>query len=439
MAGGNAELFRLSATEALAELSSGGLTVERLAQACLDHIADREPLVRAWIHVDPTRLIEEARRLDALPLSERGPLHGVPVGIKDVLLTRDMPTGYGSMLYDAFAPTVDAAAVAVLRAAGALLVGKTETVEFAAIGRKPPTRNPANPAHTPGGSSSGSAAAVADFHVPLALGTQTGGSIIRPASFCGTWALKPSWGLVDRDGSKSFAPSLDTIGWFGRTADDLALLLGIFDPAPAPRSVPEVGGLRIALCRTPMWDEAETPMVAAFETAGDRLRAAGATVAELELPQPFDQLARLHKIVMLGEGRATFLADYRRHGPALADVFRDMVDHGPSRAELIEAYDVAVPCRAEFDRIAAPYDAVLAPSAVGTAPEGLSDSGALTFNGMWTLLHTPCVNVPAFIAANGLPVGLTVTGPRFSDWRVVAAAAAIGMLLADPFRPLSLP
>ncbi len=416
----------LSATDALARLRDGSLKSEKLTEACLARIAAREPIVHAWSHIDREQAIAAARSLYEVPMAERGPLHGLPIGIKDVILTQDMPTQYGSKLCRGFAPAIDAAAVAILRAAGALILGKTETVEFAAVGAKPPTCNPVNPAHTPGGSSSGSAAAVADGHVPLALGTQTGGSIIRPASYCGAWAIKPTWGLVDRDGAKMFAASLDTIGWFGRSAADLMLLLETFDPdfaAPAPIALP---GMRIALCRTPMWDKAEAPTRDAFAQASARLTAAGAIVSDLVLPPLFDDLARLHEAMMFGEGRSAFLSAYRTYGATLDPVFRDMVDKGPDRAVLIEAYDAAAAARIAFDAIAADYDAVIVPSTAGSAPIGLANGGPFVFNGVWTMLHSPCVNVPGFTDAAGMPVGLTVVGARFADARVVAAAGVIG-------------
>ena len=412
-----------------AQLRNGLLDVETVARACLDRIAARDPLVHAWAEIDPERVLGEAQRLDAIPPDRRGPLHGVPMGIKDVLLTRDMPTRYGSALYRDFAPTIDAASVAVLRAAGALLLGKTHTVEFAAIGAKPPTRNPCNLEHTPGGSSSGSAAAVADGHVPLALGTQTGGSIIRPASFCGTWALKPTWGLVDRDGAKMFANSLDTIGWFGRSPEDLALLLDVFDPAPG-EVLPCTGTpLRVALCQTPMWRAAQPETHHAFATVEAALRAAGAHVTKLVLP--FDTLATDHETIMFGEGQRAFLAADREHGSALNPVFRAMVARAPHPEQLLGAYDRAARARTAFDDIAGAFDVVVAPSTPGAAPHGLANGGSYAFNGMWTLLHTPCVNIPGFVGSGGLPVGLTVTGRRFADSRVVAIAGRIAEALAN--------
>lgn len=411
--------------EAIATGRASALTV---TEACLDRIAARDPLIGAWAHVDPDLARAQAVARDGA--ATRGALHGLPVGVKDVLLTRDMPTAYNCALYAGFAPPIDAACVALLRQAGAVILGKTETVEMASIGAPARTRNPHAPDHTPGGSSSGSAAAVADGHVPIALGTQTGGSIIRPASFCGVWALKPSWGTVSAEGSKAFAPSLDTIGWFARSAEDLTLMLDALDPRPHPDAVeaPQLADAHVAVWRTAGWDRAEAATRDAMAAATALLRKAGARVTELDLPSPFPDLARAHWIVMLSEGQRSFLADYRaapdRMHPRIADMVRSA--GGFSTADLLWAQDVAAQARTLFDATAGQFDAVLAPSTIAEAPYGLAATGDLLFNGLFTLLHVPCVNLPLFTAANGLPVGLTLTGPRFSDRRTIAVAAAIG-------------
>jgi Asp-tRNA(Asn)/Glu-tRNA(Gln) amidotransferase A subunit family amidase len=417
----------ITACDARLAMAEGRLSVEAYARACLDRVAAREPSVQAWSFIDPERVIAQARALDDAGPS--GPLHGLPIGVKDVIMTWDMPTQYNSPIYEGYAPAVDAACVQTLRAAGALIFGKTQTVEFASTGRPAPTRNPSNLAHTPGGSSSGSAAAVADRHVPLALGTQTGGSMIRPASFCGVWAIKPTWNIVSTEGAKRFSTTLDTIGWFGRSAQDLRLLYDVLDPEPATDAdIFELSGARIAFCRTPVWDSADPATRAAMSAAEERLRAAGARVELLELPAPFDRLNALQDIVMRGEGGSAFLSDYRTDAARLHPSIRDQVEnaHGYSRAMLCEAYDIAAQCRVAFDALAGAFDAVVTPSTVGTAPEGLTQTGALTFNAMWTLLHTPCVNVPGFTGKSGMPVGVTVTAPRFADRKVMAAAEACG-------------
>ena len=424
-----------TATALLPRLRSGELSAQSCTQASLARIAARDADVHAWAYLDPEQALTRAAELDdARAAGLVGALHGLPIGLKDVLLTCDMPTQYNSPLYRGFSAGVDAACVSVLRSAGALLLGKTDTVEFGATGRVARTGNPLRLTHTPGGSSSGSAAAVADFHVPLAIGTQTGGSIVRPASFCGIYGMKPTWNLVSREGARMFSASLDTIGWFARSAADLALLLDVFDTEanadPAPLRIESA---RIAVCRSPAWHAAEAATRDALDSAVEAIRAAGGTVVHLELPAVFSRLGELHDIIMRSEGRSAFLAEYRLHGAALHESFRGQVENTAdySRVQLREAYDVAARCRAEFDAIAADFDAVLTPSTTGEAPFGLATTGSFAFNAIWSVLHTPCINVPGFLGPSGLLVGLTLAGPRFADRRVLAAAAALGPLFAQ--------
>ncbi len=409
-------------------IANGHASVLSTATDCLARITARDDDVGAWVHIDPPLVGRQAQALDATTL--RGPLHGLPIGIKDVILTSAMPTRYNCDLYADFAPQFDAAAVAILRLAGAVIVGKTETVELASIGRPARTRNPHALGHTPGGSSSGSAAAVADGHVPVAIGTQTGGSIIRPASFCGTWALKPTWGMISTEGAKAFAPSLDTIGWFTRSAGDLALILDCFDTAPAV-VVPDIADTRIAVWRTAGWPRAEAATRDAMAAAIAMLQQAGARVTELDPPARFAGLAAAHQTVMRAEGARSFLADYRagadRLHPRIAEMVRTA--GGFTAADLRSAQALAGWARTEFDAIAGQFDAILMPSTIAEAPAGLASTGDLLFNGLLTLLHVPCVNMPLWRAANGLPVGLTLTGPRHDDRRVIALADRIGALV----------
>lgn len=424
----------MSASELQPLLASGRLSSHQVARACLERVRERDEDVRAWSHVDPDAVLAQARALDER--SHRGPLHGIPVGIKDVLLTCDMPTQYNSPICQGYHPRIDAAAVATLRAAGALIFGKTDTVEFGANGRSAATCNPHDLTRTPGGSSSGSAAAVADFHVPLTLGTQTGGSIIRPASYCGVYGFKPSWGMVSREGAKMFSATFDTVGWFARCAADLSLLHGVFDTEQDDDTAPFIlAGARIALCASPVWEHADADTRAAWEEARHRLRAAGAVVTELALPAEFSALPAAHTVILRSEARASFLAEYRGHFAQLHENFRAQVENaqGFTRRQLCDAYDAAAACRSQFDRIAGQFDAVLTPSTVGCAPVGLSHTGPATFNAMWSLLHVPIVNVPGLHGAAGLPIGLCVTGPRFADRRVLAAASAIGAAFGGGF------
>jgi Asp-tRNA(Asn)/Glu-tRNA(Gln) amidotransferase A subunit family amidase len=419
-----ASVCSITATEAARRIRAGDLTAEALADACLARTAERDPLVRAWAYLDPPAVLKAARVLDSAldTAGPLGPLHGVPVGVKDVILTRDMPTGYNTTLPRHMAPREDAACVAVLRAAGALIFGKTDTVEFATLARPAMTCNPHDLSRTPGASSSGSGAAVADFHVPLALGTQTGGSLIRPASFCGIFGFKPSWGLVSTEGMKLFCPSLDTIGWYGRSAQDLGLLLDVFDRRADQASCGQ--SLRLAVCHPPMWDQAGVHTRAALDQAAEAFRGAGASITQLELPAAFAGLHAAHRLIMFAEGGTSFLSEYVQHGDALHPSLRRLVQDLPTldRAALRAAYDLAAECRRMFDELAAPYGAVLTPSTPGEAPPSVQGTGDYIFNALWTLLHVPCLNLPGYTTLDGLPVGVTLTGPRFSDRRVLGAA-----------------
>ncbi len=421
-----------SAAEMLVAVREGRISVETWVRQCLDRIADRDGEIHAWAHVAADARIADARRLDAA--GTHGALHGTPVGIKDVILTADQPTAYNSPIYQNFAPTIDAACVKLLRAAGAVMMGKTETVEFAAAHRLAPTRNPLDLGRTPGGSSSGSAAAVADGHVPVALGTQTGGSLIRPASYCGVFALKPTWGRVNRDGVKVYAPSLDTVGWLSRSVADLALIYAALVPDPPALPLPRlpIAGARVAICRTPFPERAEAYTRAGLDDAATRLRDAGAEVSDLDLPESFANIDRVHHVIMRAEGRTGFLPEYRADHALLNSHFRDLVENtdGYSDDDLRDALDKAAVLRAAFDRIAGQYDAVLTFSVPGEAPVGLGNNGSADFNSLWTLLHVPCVNIPAFHGPNGMPVGLTVIAPRFADIAALQMAETIHGVLA---------
>src|ERR1700722_321714 len=274
------EINRLTAAELSLKLRDGEFTAEHVARACLERIAGRDADVRAWSYVDPDAVIRQARELDKLP--SRGPLHGIPVGVKDIYNTADMPTQHNSPIYAGHQPNTDAATVGTLRAAGALIIGKTDTMEFASTGRLAATRNPHNLASTPGGSSSGWAAAVGDFQVPLALGTQTGGSLIRPGSFCGVYAMKPTWNAVSAEGVKLGSTTLDTVGWYGRSVADLALVADAFAlEDDASTDFTSLEGARIAIDATPQ--TVEDCSSDALANMVRRLKMAGAHIVPLEL------------------------------------------------------------------------------------------------------------------------------------------------------------
>ncbi|HEX2829147.1 MAG TPA: amidase [Burkholderiales bacterium] len=416
----------LTAAQAAARIRDGTLTSEALVRSCLERIAQRDADVRAWTYLDPAQAIAQARELDKRPIT--GPLHGLPFGVKDVIDTADMPTGQNSPQYRGHRPSKDAGCITVVRHCGALILGKTDTVEFAAGGRKALTRNPHNLAHTPGGSSSGSGAAVGDYMVPLAFGTQTGGSHIRPASFNGIYALKPTWGAVSREGAKLLSAMCDTIGWYGRSVADLELVARAFRLRDLAAQAPvTLRGLRVAMCRTPYWSQAEPPAQQALVTAAERLHEAGAAVDELELPPRFGGLDGAQRTIARGEGGAAFLPELLAHGERVHREFRDMAEnrHGITGAMMVEAYDLVAECARTFESLAAKFDAVVTPSAPGEAPEGLHTTGDFIFNGLWTAMHMPCLAVPCIKGPKGLPVGVQVVGARYADARLLAVAAAM--------------
>jgi Asp-tRNA(Asn)/Glu-tRNA(Gln) amidotransferase A subunit family amidase len=421
------EVNRLTAAELSSRLQSGKITVEEIARASLERIAARDAEVRAWSYVDPDSVIRQARELDKLP--SRGPLHGIPFGIKDIYNTADMPTQHNSPIYTGHRPNIDAATVGTLRAAGALILGKTDTMEFASTGRLAATRNPHNLERTPGGSSSGSAASVADFHVPLALGTQTGGSLIRPASYCGVYAMKPTWNAVSAEGIKLISTTLDTAGWYGRSVADLALVADAFAlEDAAPGGFTTLAGARILIDATAY--QVEPASRDALAQATQRLEAAGAVAVRRDLADIFTPLAGLWEVVSRSEGRTAFLDLARLYPHLLHEEFMRRVNNvgGFSRRELLHAYDTAAQCRVEFDRIAGEVDAVLTLSAPGEAPPGRTQ-GDNALNRDLTLLHVPCINIPAGLGPNRLPVGLTLTGPRYGDRHLLTVAASVAPVL----------
>jgi Asp-tRNA(Asn)/Glu-tRNA(Gln) amidotransferase A subunit family amidase len=415
-------LNTLSAVEAARQIAANKITSEALVRDCLERIAAREGEVHAWEQLDREAALRQARAADAGP--SRGLLHGLPVGVKDLIDTVDMPTAYGSPLYAGHRPAWDAPCVALTRAAGGIVLGKTVTTEFAATypGK---TTNPHNPRHTPGGSSSGSAAAVADYMVPLAFGSQTAGSVIRPSAFCGVVGFKPSYGLISRVGVKALSDTLDTIGTIARTVPDAALLAAAVSGrndllVEHPLSVRP----RIGICRTYEWKQAQPETVAAFENAATRLAAAGVAVKEIKLPPTYASLVQAQTDIQLVEQAQSLAYERLTHWSQLSAQLRDILEAGLKISH--ERYDAAQTlarnCRRSLTEVFTDCDVLLAPSAPGAAPASLDTTGDPVFDRIWTLLRTPCVNIPVATAANGLPVGLQVVGAFGSDAPTLAAA-----------------
>ncbi len=416
----------LSATAALERIRAGRLAPAQLMEACLERIAAREPALRAFAHFDA----DAARR--AAAMSRPGALHGLPIGVKDILDTADLPTGYGSPIWAGHRPRADAAAVAWARAEGGVVIGKTVTTEFA--NRHPgPTANPHDPARTPGGSSSGSAAGVAAGFFPLAFATQTAGSIIRPAAFCGVVGYKPSFGTIGRAGMKLAAESLDTIGVMARSVADCALFAGavagidLGDPDTRPERAPRIG-----LCRSPNWAHAAAETAALLETVAARLARAGAAVSARELPAPFAALAEAHPLVMNAESARSLGWEMTRHRGAISAALIERLDWGlaqPAPA-LAAARGVFATLQRDFPAAMEGLDILLTPSAPGEAPAGLGATGDPVFNYIWTSLHGPCVTVPAGAGPNGMPLGIQIVGRAGEDRAVLAWAQWVAAALA---------
>ncbi|HZK92234.1 MAG TPA: amidase [Stellaceae bacterium] len=413
---------RLSAAEAVSRLSSGALTAEQLTRDCLDRIAERAS-VKAWIHLDPEYALAQARAADRA--GRPGLLAGLPMGVKDVIDTVDMPTQHGSPIYRGNRPFADAACVALTRMAGGTILGKTVTTEFA--NRFPgATVHPQNPGHTPGGSSSGSAAGVADFQVPLGFGTQTGGSTIRPAAFCGIVGYKPSFGEFGRVGIKLQCQSLDTLGLLCRGLDDIALMRAVLIEMPHRKVDRSAGAPRIGLCRTPLWEAADAPTQALVERTAVRLSAAGARVGDIAFAPQFADIHKHHRRIFNYEAAHNYAYEHLEHRDQVSTVLLDTVlDPGRDMpvADYIEALEAAAAFRAHLDDIFRDVDVLLTPSAAGEAPEGYGSTGNPAFNSTWTLAWTPCVTLPAGAGPGGLPLGVQLVSQRFSDERLLDAAA----------------
>jgi Asp-tRNA(Asn)/Glu-tRNA(Gln) amidotransferase A subunit family amidase len=432
----------LSACDALRAIQRRELDATALLRACLDRIRAVEPRVQAWTFLAPERALAQAQDRDRA-LGARtflGPLHGLPVGIKDIFDTADMPTENGTVLHAGRQPAEDAMAVTLLRAAGAVIVGKTVTTELA-VYSPGKTRNPHDPAHTPGGSSSGSAAAVAAGMVPLAIGSQTNGSVIRPAAYCGVVGFKPTFGLISRVGALRQSPHLDHVGVFARTVEDAALLahtLMVYDardPAMRGQSLPRFlestnqdppSRPRLAFVRSPYWDEADPDTRRRFSEFADRLGCAD----EVALPPPFAEVADLHRTIMEADLAFSFDAEYRRGKGQLSDTLRTMIERGQRTlaVDYTRAVERVPGLLQAMEAIFARYDAILTPATTGEAPAGLTSTGRPIFCTAWTLCGVPAVTLPLLRGPRGLPLGVQLVGRRGDDARLLRTARWLSTL-----------
>lgn len=425
-------LHSLSATVLAQGLRAGIFTAEAVAQSCLARIAEREPAVQAWTWLDPERVLAQARDADrrrsaGLPL---GALHGIPVGIKDIIDTADMPTENGTLLHAGRRPAKDAEIITRLRSAGAVILGKTVTTELATYSPGK-TRNPHHPEHTPGGSSSGSAAAVAADMVPLAVGTQTNGSTIRPAAFCGVYGYKPTAGLIPRAGVLRQSQSLDQIGVFARSVDDAALLAAQLTERPIDFATQESAAPpRLAFVRTPCWADTTDDTRAACARLIEGL---GGHVTEVAMPVVAERAWDWHRTVMETEIAGNFAAEWRDGKNRLSASLRGQIERGRTTSLADYQYALAqIPLvNALFDDLYSQYDAILTPSVAGTAPQGLGSTGDPAFCTLWTFCGMPAINVPLLQGANGLPLGVQLVGPRMGDARLLRDARWLAQFMTQ--------
>jgi len=404
----------VSARQAAALIAAGKMSSEQLVQACLERIALRDSTVKAWSYVDPEEALAQARARDKeKPL---GPLHGVPIAIKDVIDVASMPTGMGSPIYDGYRPFGDASCVSTLRAAGAVILGKTVTAEFAGIAAGA-TRHPLAPEHTPGGSSSGSAAAVADRMVPLALGTQTGGSVIRPAAFCGVVGFKPTFGTISRTGLKLSAESFDTIGFMARDVLDIKLLWEVFTGCAKKQSQEAFGQPKLQLFRGPNWINATDDTKLAIEQVAASLRARGWVIEELATPDNFVALAEARKVINDYERARALSWEYINYESQISPEMLGVLNNGRaiSYEEYVAAIRLAEKWRVWFGSAMDGWDGILTPSADGEAPLYSNLTGSAKFQEMWSLLHMPAITLPTSQGRSGLPVGVQLVGHRYGD------------------------
>jgi Asp-tRNA(Asn)/Glu-tRNA(Gln) amidotransferase A subunit family amidase len=434
------ELYRLSLVDAVRRMASGELSSETYVRGLLLRCRDMDEGIEAWAWLDPEQAIRRARECDARIKAGRlpGGLQGVPVGVKDIVYTRGIPTGLGSAAYANWVPEQNAEVVDRLGTAGAFVMGKTVSTEFAFLVPSK-TRNPWNPAHTPGGSSSGSAAAVAAGMTPAAIGTQTNGSIIRPAAFCGVVGYKPGKGVLSTDGILPFSPTLDQPGVFARSVEDAGLLVAYLAHSRWTIS-PQISALkhapRLVATRTPVWHLASDDQRARFARDVSGLREAGAVVDEIELPSSFNDAHKVHRSIMLHEAAANSRPMRAEHADKLSDFLRKALEEGDrvSTSEYERALKKQEALQRDFSRFTDDYDAVVTPPAAGEAPPSRDTTGDPSFCTIWTLLGVPAIVIPTGLGSQGVPMGMQIIGNQGESNHLLATSMWCERQL--PFRNL---
>lgn len=421
-------LNELTASEIVAAVKSGRTTCEAVTRACLERIDARDREVQAWQYIDPEQAIAEARARDRTDKS--GALIGVPFNVKDIIDTGDMPTEYGSPIYKDFRPRADASCVALSRKAGAVLLGKAVTTEFANF-HPSRTKNPLDLTRTPGGSSSGSAASVADYMCALSVGSQTSGSTVRPASYCGAFGFRPSYGELRCAGMMESAGSLDTVGLIARSIEDIALYRNVLLGEP-PAPIADLPPPRIGFCRTHLWSLLEPSTQKLFEDAAKSLARAGAQLSDVELPSAFEGIPEAHRLISGFEFARNFAWEIENHWELITTTLRQgRISDGLncSYETYLEARGLAEHCREQIGDIQSRYDILLTTCATGEAPVGFATTGIAKLALIWTTMHVPAVSVPVFKGPAGMPIGAYLVGKRTRDRELFAHARWVQKVL----------
>jgi Asp-tRNA(Asn)/Glu-tRNA(Gln) amidotransferase A subunit family amidase len=414
------DLIRLTAMEAAGLIARKEISAVELTRACLDRIQERNADVGAWRHLDASISLQQAAEADRTP--PKSPLHGIPFGVKDVIDSAQFPTEYGTPIHQGRCPTEDASCVARMREAGAVILGKLVTTEYAMFTPNE-TRHPSNLAHTAGGSSSGTAAAVADAHVPIAFGNQTAGSLIRPAAYCGVFGLKATHGLVDTRGILPLQPFFDTLGYMARSIEDIQAFFSIASRTKPVRDWDPKRKPKIALCKTYQWDHARPETRYVFEQTAKQLAGQAVEVVEFQLPGHFANLVATHRTVLYKGIAESLKSDYDVHKLRMSERLRSIIEEGwgTSAEEYARELRSAEKCREAINEVIGDFDGVLCPSTPGEAPAGWV-TGDPIFQVVWTLLGVPCLNLPVGSGPKGLPVGIQLIGRRHEDARLLALA-----------------
>jgi len=425
------KLNQLSVKEISNKIYKGETTSVKVVESCLERIGEREKEIRAWAHIDQELVLKNALQSDQQ--SPKGLLHGVPFGVKDIIDTCDMPTEMGSQIYRGRRPLADASCVALVKAAGAIILGKTVTTEFA--GSFPgATRNPRDRDRSPGGSSSGSAAAVADFMTPAAFGTQTGSSILRPSSYCGIIGYKPTFGTYNISGIKAASQSLDTLGLHVRSLDDIQLITAVLVNRKYAEIKTLSGAPVIGICKTPLWDIASEETRISLEDAASRLSRSGARIRDISTPESFEGLENARIKINCYERSRHMIYEWSKYKYLLSKVFQEVINTGMNMnySDYIKAITQTEKCRQDLDKIFDNVDVLIAPCVDGEAPIGIEYAGNPRLPGLWTAVRLPSINLPTHIGPNGLPVSIQVIGRYRADDRLLSTSKWMLQKLGSP-------